>query len=45
MADLDLFLAEAGVEIVPVTAAQARVAREAHRRFAKGKSPSQPELR
>jgi ribonuclease VapC len=45
MVDLDLFLAEAGVEIVPVTAVQARGAREAHRRFGKGQSPGQPELR
>jgi ribonuclease VapC len=40
MVDLDLFLAEAGVEIVPVTAAQARLAREAHRRFGKGNHPA-----
>ena len=33
MLDLDRFLTEAGVEIVPVTAGQARVAREAYRRF------------
>jgi ribonuclease VapC len=36
MLDLDLFLAEAGVEIVPVTARQARLAREAYHRFGKG---------
>jgi ribonuclease VapC len=36
MVDLDLFLAEAGVEIVPVTAGQARIARDAYRRFGKG---------
>ena len=32
MVDLDLFLAEAGVEIVPVTAGQARIARDAYRK-------------
>jgi ribonuclease VapC len=40
MLDLDLFLTEAGVEIVPVTAAQARLAREAYRRFGKGNHPA-----
>ena len=36
MVDLDLFLAEAGVEIVPVTMGQARIARDAYRRVGKG---------
>lgn len=36
MVDLDLFLAEAGVEIVPVTTGQARIARQAYRRFGRG---------
>jgi ribonuclease VapC len=40
MLDLDLFLTEAGLEIVPVTAAQARLAREAYRRFGKGNHPA-----
>ena len=40
MLDLDLFLAEAGVEIVPVTARQARLAREAYRRFGNGNHPA-----
>jgi ribonuclease VapC len=39
-ADLDLFLAEAGVEIVPVTASQARIARDAYRRFGRGNHPA-----
>ena len=38
--DLDAFLEHAGVEIVPVTAAQARIARAAHRRFGKGNHPA-----
>jgi ribonuclease VapC len=40
MVDLDLFLAEAGVEIVPVTASQARIARDAYRRFGRGNHPA-----
>ena len=36
MVDLDLFLAEAGVEIVPVSAGHARIARDAYRRFGRG---------
>jgi ribonuclease VapC len=40
MLDLDLFLAEAEVEIVPVTARQARLAREAYRRYGKGNHPA-----
>ena len=40
MADLDLFLAKAEVEIVPVTAGQARVARDAYRRFGRGNHPA-----
>jgi ribonuclease VapC len=38
--DLDDFLVGAGVEIVPVTASQARLARDAHRRFGKGNHPA-----
>jgi len=40
MVDFDLFLAEAAVAIVPVTAGQARVARAAYRRFGKGNHPA-----
>jgi ribonuclease VapC len=40
MVDLDLFLTGAEVEIVPVTAGQARVARDAYRRFGKGNHPA-----
>jgi ribonuclease VapC len=40
MVDLDLFLAEADVQIVPVTAGQARVARDAYRRFGRGNHPA-----
>ena len=40
MVDLDLFLAEATVEVVPVTAGQARIARDAYRRFGKGNHPA-----
>jgi uncharacterized protein with PIN domain len=35
--DFDLFLASAGIEIVPVDVEQARTAREAFRRFGKGR--------
>jgi len=38
--DLDAFLVEAGIEIVPVSAAQARLAREAYRRFGRGNHPA-----
>ena len=40
MVNLDLFLAEAGVEVVPVTTGQARIARDAHRRFGRGNHPA-----
>jgi ribonuclease VapC len=40
MVDLDLFLMEAAVEVVPVTAGQARIARDAYRRFGKGNHPA-----
>jgi ribonuclease VapC len=40
LVDLDLFLAKAGIEIVPVTASQARIARDAYRRFGKGNHPA-----
>ena len=40
MVDLDLFLAEAAVEVVPVTAGQARIARDAYRPFGKGNHPA-----
>lgn len=40
MVDLDLFLAEAGVEIVPVTTGQARIARQAYRRFGRANRPA-----
>jgi ribonuclease VapC len=40
MVDLDLFLAEAAVEVVPVTAGQARIARDAYRRFGRGDHPA-----
>jgi ribonuclease VapC len=39
-ADLDLFLSEAEVEIVPVTLEQAELACEAFRRFGKGRDPA-----
>jgi ribonuclease VapC len=37
---LDMFLANAGIEITPVTTAQARIAREAYRRFGNGNHPA-----
>ena len=39
-ADLDLFLAEAEIEIVPVTLEQAEIACEAFRRYGKGRHPA-----
>jgi len=38
--DFDLFLASTGIEIVPVDVEQARIAREAFRRFGKGRHPA-----
>lgn len=38
--DFDLFLASAGIEVVPVDVEQARAAREAFRRFGKGRHPA-----
>ena len=38
--DLDLFLVTAGIELVPVDAAQAQLAREGFRRFGKGRHPA-----
>jgi ribonuclease VapC len=38
--DLDLFLAEASIEPIPVDAKQAHSAREAFRRFGKGRHPA-----
>jgi len=38
--DLKLFLAEAGIEIEPMTIAQADLAREAYRRFGRGNHPA-----
>lgn len=38
--DFDLFVASAGIEIVPVDVEQARVAREAFRRYGKGGHPA-----
>jgi len=38
--DLDLFLATARIELVPFDATQARLAREAFRRFGKGRHPA-----
>lgn len=38
--DLKLFLIEAGIEIEPVTVAQADLAREAYRRFGRGNHPA-----
>lgn len=38
--DLDLFLATAEIELVPFDANQARLAREAFRRFGKGRHPA-----
>jgi ribonuclease VapC len=35
--DLDDFLGEAGIEVVPVTPAQGRIARLAHRHYGKGR--------
>lgn len=37
---LDSFLSELGIQVVPVTAAQARIAREAYRNFGKGFHPA-----
>lgn len=38
--DLDLFLARSGMEIVPFSESQARLAREAFRRYGKGRHPA-----
>ncbi len=38
--DFDLFLAKAGIEIVPVDIEQAQIARRAFRRYGKGKHPA-----
>ena len=38
--DLDIFLRKARVEIAPVSAEQAEIAREAWRRFGKGRHPA-----
>jgi ribonuclease VapC len=38
--NLDLFLATAGIEVIPFDAAQAALAREAFRRFGKGRHPA-----
>ena len=38
--DLDLFIATAGIEIVPVDSEQAYLAREAFRRYGKGRHPA-----
>jgi ribonuclease VapC len=40
MVALDLFLMEAAVEVVPVTAGQVRIARNAYRPFGKGNHPA-----
>ena len=37
---LDLFLQKAGIEIIPVDAQQAQTARDAFRRFGKGRHPA-----
>lgn len=39
--ELDDFLRDAEIEIEPVTMEQARIARQAHRRFGKGRSAAQ----
>lgn len=38
--DLDLFLSKAGIEIVPVDAEQADLARRAYRQYGKGRHPA-----
>ena len=38
--DLDLFLAAAGIELVPVDMDQAHIARKAFRKFGKGRHPA-----
>jgi ribonuclease VapC len=38
--DLGLLVATADIEVVPVTLAQAEIAREAYRRFGKGNHPA-----
>jgi ribonuclease VapC len=38
--DFDLFLAAAGIEIVPVDADQAEIARQAFRNYGKGRNPA-----
>ena len=38
--DLDTLLAQAGAEVVPLTVAHAAAAREAFRRFGKGRHPA-----
>jgi ribonuclease VapC len=38
--DFDLFLAAAGIELVPVDEEQARIARDAFRRYGKGRHPA-----
>jgi ribonuclease VapC len=37
---LDSFLLELGIDVTPVTSAQARIAREAYRQFGKGRHPA-----
>ncbi|MGB0723239.1 MAG: type II toxin-antitoxin system VapC family toxin [Gammaproteobacteria bacterium] len=37
---LDLFLSKAGIEVIPVDADQAHIARDAFRRFGKGRHPA-----
>jgi len=39
--DLDLYLARSRIEIVPFTESQARLARDAFRRYGKGRHPAQ----
>lgn len=43
-ADLDAFVVEGGVEVVPVTIEQAQVARHAYRRFGRGRHPARLNL-
>lgn len=38
--DFDLFIATAGIELVPVDVDQARIAREAFHRYGRGRSPA-----
>jgi ribonuclease VapC len=43
--EFDLFLVRANVEVVPVDAEQAEIARSAWRKYGKGRAPGSPQFR